>query len=150
MESKTLTIRWQRLLSDGATCPRCGSTESAVEEAVAALTQALAPLGMTVVLEKGEISPEAFARAPLQSNLILLNGRPLEAWLGASSGQSQCCEVCGPLECRTLEMGDEVFEAVPAALIVKAGLLAAAEILEGGGCGCDAAAETTEGGCCGD
>lgn len=150
MASKTLTLRWQRLLADGATCPRCGSTEGAVEEAVATLTQTLAPLGITVVLEKGELPPEVFARAPLQSNLILLNGRPLEAWLGASRGQSPCCEVCGPHECRTLEIGDVVFEAVPAELIVKAGLLAAAEILGSNGCGCDAAPGAPEGGCCGD
>ena len=128
----------------------CGSTENAVEEAVATLRQTLTPLGMTVVLEKGELSPEAFARAPLQSNLITLNGRPLEAWLGVSSGQSQCCEVCGPNECRTLEIGDKVFEAVPAELIVKAGLLAAAGMLGSKGCGCDASAGAPEGGCCGD
>lgn len=50
MASKTLTLRWQRLLSDGATCPRCGNTERAVEEAIATLTQALTPLEITVVL----------------------------------------------------------------------------------------------------
>ena len=94
---KKLIIAWQRLVSAGTTCPRCGSTESAVEEAVATLTQALTPLGMTVVLEKGELSPEAFARAPLQSNLITLNGQPLEAWLGASSGQSRSSSRRWPL-----------------------------------------------------
>lgn len=148
MDGKTLTLHWQRLLTGGATCPRCGSTEQAVEEAAATLTQALAPLGIAMVLEKGELTPEAFARAPLQSNRILLNGRSLEDWLGASSGQSPCCAACGPHECRTLEIGDEVYEAVPAALIVKAGLLAAAEISGRKGCGCAPATGAPDGGGC--
>ncbi|MBC7131250.1 DUF2703 domain-containing protein, partial [Candidatus Bathyarchaeota archaeon] len=27
----TLRIKWQRLVSDGQTCPRCGSTEEELE-----------------------------------------------------------------------------------------------------------------------
>ncbi|MBE0504743.1 MAG: DUF2703 domain-containing protein [Desulfuromonadales bacterium] len=34
---KTITIAWQRLLSDGQTCPRCGSTETEVEKAFSVL-----------------------------------------------------------------------------------------------------------------
>ena len=128
-DKKALIIKWQRLLSDGQTCPRCGSTEAAVEKAVAALTPALALLGIAVVLEKNALSAEAFRRDPLQSNMIWLNGRLLEDWLEAQTGRSECCDVCGPNDCRTVGVGGEIYEAIPAELIVRAGLLAAAALL---------------------
>jgi hypothetical protein len=133
---KTLTIAWQRLLDDGQTCPRCGSTETEVEKAVALLTQSLTPLGVAVVLEKSELSSEQFAQAPLQSNAIRINGKLLEEWVGGATGQSPCCEVCGPHDCRTLAVGSEVFEVIPTELIVKAGLLAAAQLLDREECDC--------------
>jgi hypothetical protein len=54
----------------------------------------------------------------------------LEHWLGATTGASRCCSVCGETECRTLEVDGASFEAVPERLIVKAGLAAAASLLE--------------------
>ncbi|BCS51888.1 DUF2703 domain-containing protein [Geobacter sp. SVR] len=126
---KTLSITWQRLLDDGKTCPRCGSTEIEVEKAVALLTQSLAPLGITVVLAKSDLNAEQFAKDTLQSNRIQIDGKLLEEWIGGETGQSQCCEVCGPNDCRTMTVESEVLEVIPAELIVKAGLLAAAQIL---------------------
>ncbi|TLM68136.1 MAG: DUF2703 domain-containing protein [Deltaproteobacteria bacterium] len=128
---RTLTIKWQRLLADGRTCPRCGSTEAELDKAVAALRQALAPLEVAVILEKGVLPPGQFAQDPMQSNAISLNGRRLEEWLGARAGQSACCDVCGPNDCRTLEVSGEVHEVIPAGLIIKAGLLAAARLFDG-------------------
>ena len=135
-ERKQLLIRWQRLLMDGATCPRCGSTEAEVEKATAALGRSLSPLGIDVVLEKGELSVKEFKQDTLQSNRIWLNGRLLEEWIGGATGQSECCDVCGPSDCRTVSVGDEVYETIPAEIIVKAGLLAGAELLgqDAGGC----------------
>ncbi|MDI9627737.1 MAG: DUF2703 domain-containing protein [Acidobacteriota bacterium] len=66
---------------------------------------------------------------PLESNQILLNGRTLEQWLGGQTGQSQCCDVCGPNDCRTVSVDGVSYESIPAELIVRAGLLAAAEQL---------------------
>jgi len=136
-QEKILTIKWQRLLYDGQTCPRCGSTGDEVEKAVMTLRQSLTPLGIVVVLEKGELSEEEFKRDTLRSNEIRVGGRMLEDWLGATTGQSECCDVCGPNDCRTVEVRGESHEVVPAELIVKAGLLAAAELLGKGECdGC--------------
>jgi len=132
----TLSIHWQRLLSQGQTCPRCGSTEAELDRAVAILRQSLTPLGIEVLLEKGELSVSEFKQDTLQSNSIRINDRRLEDWLGARSGQSQCCDICGPNDCRTLEFEDEILEVVPADLIVKAGLLAVAQRLGQGQCGC--------------
>jgi hypothetical protein len=126
---KTLKFKWQRLVFEGQTCPRCGSTEEELEKAIAAIKQSLNPLGIDVALEKTELSVELFKKDTLQSNMIWINDRLLEDWIGGATGQSQCCDVCGPNDCRTVSVGTEVFEVVPAELVIKAGLLAAAQLL---------------------
>ncbi len=126
---KTLKIKWQRLIFDEQTCPRCGSTEQEVEKAVSLLKESLRPLGIRVALEKRELTEAEFKKDPLQSNKIWIKGRPLEDWIGGKTGRSQCCDVCGTAECRTIGVGDEVYEAIPADLIIRAGLIAAAELL---------------------
>ena len=147
-QTKTLMIKWQRLLSKGQTCPRCGSTEDEVEKAVTVLGQALKPLSIEVVLEKGELSVEQFKQDTLQSNKVWINDRLLEDWLGAQTGQSECCEVCGPNDCRTMTVAGDVHEVVPVELIVKAGLLAAAQLVDQKTCDCFPAAVWPGGGCC--
>lgn len=126
---KTLKIKWQRLISDGQTCPRCGSTEEELEKAISILKQSLAPLGIQVVLEKDELSVAEFKKDSLKSNQIWLNDRLLENWIGGKVSQSPCCDVCGPSECRTVGIGGEVYETIPADLIIKAGLLAASQLV---------------------
>jgi len=123
---KTLVIEWQRLLDEQKeTCPRCGSTEQEVEKAVKDLNQMLASSDIAVNLVKKAIDPETFKKDALQSNKILIAGKTLEEWLGATTGQSKCCEACGDADCRTVEYGGDTHEAIPAELIVKAGVTAA-------------------------
>jgi len=124
---KTFVVEWQRLLDEQKqTCPRCGSTEQEVEKAVKELNQRLAPSGIIVSLVKKSIDPETFKKDALQSNKIVIAGKTLEGWLGATTGQSKCCETCGDAECRTVEYGGDAHEAIPAELIVRAGSTAAA------------------------
>jgi hypothetical protein len=127
---RPLHIVWQRLVdSRGRTCTRCGATHEALERAVAKLKGALAPLGLEPTLETREIGDAAFKRDPSASNRIWIADRPLEEWLGARSGSSQCCSVCGDSECRTVELGETVFEEIPEELILRAALVAAAQTL---------------------
>lgn len=128
-EVKLLKIKWRRLISEGETCPRCGSTEKEVDKAVSVLSQSLAPLGIKVRLEKEELSHSEFKKNPLQSNRILINNRLLEDWIGGEAGHSPCCGVCGPSECRTLAVEGKVYEVIPAELIIKAGLIAASALV---------------------
>ena len=130
---KTLKIKWQRLLIDenGQTCPRCSSTERELEKASHTLKQSLAPLGIEVTLEKKVLDPATFAKDVSESNRIWIDGRPLEEWLGAKVGQSLCCEACGDAECRTVEVGGQIYETVSADLIIKASLLAASQLING-------------------
>jgi len=128
---KTIVIEWQRLLDEQKqTCPRCGSTEEEVEKAVQELNRLLKQSEIVVNLVKKAIDPASFQKDVLQSNKILIAGKTLEEWLGARTGQSKCCETCGDAECRTVEYADETHEAIPADLIVRAGLVAAARLFD--------------------
>ena len=128
---KKLVIEWQRLLDEQKqTCPRCGSTEQEAEKAVQELNQLLNQSEIVVNLVKKAIDPVSFKKDVLQSNKILIAGKTLEEWVGAKTGQSKCCETCGDAECRTVEYADETHEAIPADLIVRAGLVAAARLFD--------------------
>ena len=127
-----LTIRWQRLVMEtGQTCERCGTTGDTVVRACNRLKRALAELGIEVRLETEALDFTTFTNDPLQSNRIWIGGRPLEDWLGATVGQNPCCDVCAGSECRTLAIDSNTFEAIPEEFIIRAGLLAAAELFAG-------------------
>ncbi len=121
-----LTISWQRLVDSGETCPRCADTGTEVRRAADILSAALAPLGLAVHLDESVVTPEEFEQTPLESNRIFIEGRSLEDWLGGQVGHSPCCKVCGPNDCRTVTVDGVAHETIPADLIVRAGLLAAA------------------------
>jgi hypothetical protein len=132
---RPLAVRWQRLVDEeGRTCDRCGSTEKEIEGALRHLRESLAPLGIEVTLDKRALDPVTCARDVSQSNRIWIGEKAMEEWLGGEVGKSPCgfcCEELGDgVECRTVRVGDRTYEAVPAELIVKAGLLAASQLLE--------------------
>ena len=132
---KSLTLRWQRLVDeDGKTCERCDLTEKEVEKAFQSLKKSLAPLGIKVTLQENVLDSATVARDVSRSNLIWVGDQPLEKWLGAEVGKSPCASCCEKLgsnvECRTVKIEGKTYEAIPADLIVKAGLLAASELLD--------------------
>jgi hypothetical protein len=130
-EKKTLTIRWQRLVNEsGQTCTRCGETGDTVKTAFDKLKKALAELDIEVKLAKEILDFPTFIKDPLQSNRIWIGGRPLEEWIGAIVDKSPCCDVCGDSECRTISTGQNTFEAIPEDLIIRAGLMAGAELFK--------------------
>lgn len=132
----TLTIEWQRLVGDtGQTCDRCGTTQREVRKARALLRESLSPLGINVILEEKTLRRSGAAKNIAESNRIWIAGKPLETWLGATSGASDCAS-CGTLcespastsvQCRTVLVDGRVYEAIPSDLIVRAALRAAAE-----------------------
>jgi hypothetical protein len=125
-----LPIVWQRLVSNGQTCDRCAATQLEIEHAVDTLEQALRPLGIAPHLEIRELDETSFKQDPTASNRIWIAGSPMEEWLEAGVASSRCCSVCGDSECRTIEVRGTTFEAIPERLILKAGLLAAAALLD--------------------
>ena len=128
---KRLPIVWQRLVSsDGRTCDRCSATHQEMQRAVAKLKEALAPLGIEPTLDIREIDEDSFRINPSESNRIWIAGKPMEEWLDANVGSSRCCSVCGESPCRTLEVGAQIFEAIPETLFLKAALVAASRFLD--------------------
>ncbi len=130
-----LTIRWQRLVTeDGKTCDRCAGTQVELHKAVETLRQSLRPIGMDVICVEEALGSEDCGGDITWSNRIFIQGRLLEDWLGGRTGQSvceSCCEMLGEqVECRTVSVGGATYEVIPASLIVQAGLLAAAEMLQ--------------------
>jgi hypothetical protein len=129
---KVLKIQWQRLVDEqGRTCNRCGATETSMENAIQKLKRSLKELDIDVVLDKKALNQSIFAKDPLQSNRIWIGGVPIEKWISATSGKSQCCSTCGESECRTIEVGGKSYEAIPAEMIIEAGLLASARLFHG-------------------
>ncbi len=123
---KILPIVWQRLVTaDGETCERCGNTYMEMLRAVEKLREQLAPLGIEPVLRTQSLTEHEFKVQPQESNRIWIGDKPLEEWLDASVGQSPCCAACGDENCRTLEVDNTVYESIPEALIIQAGLKAA-------------------------
>ena len=140
---KTIEIAWQRYVDDsGATCDRCGATQAHMQKAYQVLAKSFAPEGISVVMDEKVLSADAAAADLSQSNRIWIDGRALEDWLGEEVGTSPCAGCCGQLacaagkagksgaaDCRTLIYEGKTYEAVPSDLVVKAGFMAASEIL---------------------
>ncbi len=129
-QKQVLQIRWQRLVdAKGQTCDRCGLTEKAAEEGVKKLRRSLKAVDIEVVLEKVAVSSAEFSKDPLESNRIWISGKPIEEWLGATIGKSRCSGPCGDAECRTITVDGRTYASIPSELIVKAGLLAGAQVV---------------------
>lgn len=125
-----LRIVWQRLVTtDGRTCQRCDATYQHLQGAVAKLRDVLEPLNIEPILELREIDERSFKNKPAESNRIWIAGKPVEEWLGAGVGSSPCCAVCGETPCRTMKVEGAVFEDVPEAVILKAALIAASQLI---------------------
>ena len=128
---KLLPIVWQRLVtSDGKTCDRCDATYQGLQRGIQRLTEILRPLGIEPTLETKEIDERSFRASPAESNRLWIAGKSMEEWLQGTVGTSRCCSVCGESECRTVQVGGTVFEAIPERLFLKAALVAAADLLD--------------------
>jgi hypothetical protein len=133
-------------MQDGETCDRCGDTREATRAAVAEATGLLSPMGVVVELAERELGRSEIAR----SNEVLVNGRPVEEWLGGAATENDCpscAELIGePTCCRAVEIDGVVSEALGRETIVGAIMIAAGHaparpgllavtIVTGAGCG---------------
>ncbi len=130
-----LGFHWQRLVTgEGETCDRCGSTEQELREAIETLKQSLRPLGIEIELVEEALTPQECAEDIIGSNRIVIGGRTVEEWLGGEAGQSPCESCCTAIgedvECRTVVVDGTTYETVPAELVVRAGLLAASDMMQ--------------------
>ena len=118
---KTVTIEWMHLDKEGDTCNRCASTGEELGKVVSLLNMECAPAGVGVELVETRLEEQDIAR----SNLILVDGVPLEDILEDARADESSCASCGELtgkeaHCRTLVQPGAVHEAIPARLIREA------------------------------
>lgn len=118
---KELTIEWRHYDKDGTTCDRCATTGSSVREVVSTLRNELAESDIDIHFVE-TILP---AQLMTQSNMILINGVPLELILDNTSADENHCESCSCLtgaetSCRTVEHEGITYEEIPEKLIRNA------------------------------
>ncbi|MFH1059516.1 MAG: DUF2703 domain-containing protein [Pseudomonadota bacterium] len=122
---RRLEIEWKHLDKDGRTCERCADTGDTVRRVVEELSSDLEPRGWAVTFKETLLTETEIP----QSNMILLNGIPLEDILPQASKSENCCSSCEellglPTLCRTIEYQGKTYEAIPPELIREAALQA--------------------------
>lgn len=137
-DATRVTVEIEYLVVGGKTCDRCGDSLEAVRAAVADARSLLPPSAATIELVERELGPDSLP----DSNRVLVNGLPVERWLGGTAPMSDCpscSELVGAsVCCRGIEVGDVRSEAMSRDFVFDA-IMAAA-----GG----AAAEASGGACC--
>lgn len=116
-----LTVEWLHLEKVGKTCIRCSDTGQTLEQVLAELARECGPRGVTIHYRERKLPPSQLGL----SNLVLINGTPIEKLLpDAASSTSpcpSCCELTGvEAQCRTVEFQGQTFEALPASMIRRA------------------------------
>jgi hypothetical protein len=118
---KTVTVEWRHLDKEGKTCDRCAETGQGVAEMVHTLQQECRAKGVDILFTETKLSEAEIS----QSNLILINGKPIETLLPlATISASPCCS-CGELTgkeecCRAIIRHGQVHEAIPQEFIREA------------------------------
>ncbi|MFA5866944.1 MAG: DUF2703 domain-containing protein [Actinomycetota bacterium] len=118
---KNLVMEWRHLDLEGKTCVRCSATGKTLLDVVDELATELRPLGINVSLKEVLLSEEKLN----ESNMILINGIPLEKLLPDAGTSETCCDSCSCLTgsdvyCRTVEYGGVSYEEIPESLIRQA------------------------------
>ena len=118
---KTVTVEWRHLDIGGKTCDRCGETGQGIAELVQRLQEECRPKGVEILFTETKVTEAEIG----QSNLVLINGVPLETLLPlTTAAESSCCS-CGELtgkeeSCRTIVRHGQVYEAIPREFIREA------------------------------
>lgn len=122
---------------EGETCERCNGTIENARVAAEELKAQLKPLGIEVRLVEHATTMENLP----DSNSVVINGKPIEGWLGATRVSTECSS-CGELSgedgvcCGAVAIDDEVHESYSLEHIRAAALSALGQVLSSGGGGC--------------
>ena len=119
---KTLKIEWRHLDKEGNTCIRCSDTGETLQKVVAELAEECKPYGWDIKFIETKLTVKEIS----ESNIILINDKPIEKILpNAAVGESHCqscCELTGnsSTSCRTIEFERKAYESIPSYLIRQA------------------------------
>ena len=115
---KTVTIEWRHLDLDKGTCLRCSKTGRTLYEVISELKDELEPKGITILFNETKVSVQDIQ----QSNMILINGQPIEHILSGAQASENYCSSCSCLtrneiRCRTIKYNGKTYEEIPEELI---------------------------------
>ena len=121
MVMNQLTIEWKHLDVEGETCDRCSDTGETVRSACEVLVKDLQPRGWDVTFKETLLAEDQIP----ESNMVLINGIPIEDLLPEAEKSENCCDSCceilgAPTLCRTIQRHGRTYEAIPASLILEA------------------------------
>ncbi len=138
MEISTITVR--HYAPEGTLCEPLRQTSETLNTLVIELGAKLARMGFPVTLENVSSNGE-----PEKNNMVTMEcleidfpETPLDEILGfqASARPCECASGTGPEKCRTIEIGDDSYQAVPPGLIADGLLRVALSATGGCGSGC--------------
>lgn len=101
-----VVLEWRHYDKGGLTCDRCGDTGANLQLVMAEYARQ----GVNVDLQETLLDESRIS----ESNLVLINGVPLEELLAATTGTSDCkscsCLTGSETSCRTVQCDGETFE----------------------------------------
>ena len=114
----SIVIEWRYLDFDNNTCLRCSETGKTLQQVLFDLKKELEPKGIKINLVERKLTEKQIK----QSNMILINGIPLESILSDAELDENYCNSCTCLTgkntyCRTVTFNGETFEEIPEKLI---------------------------------
>jgi hypothetical protein len=121
-QMKILEIEWKHYDKEGNTCARCSDTGLVLQKIVAELVQQCRPCGWDIKFKVTKLTEKEIS----QSNIILLNGKPIEEILGNAVAGESHCPTCSELTgnestcCRTIKVNGKSYESIPSDLIRQA------------------------------
>ncbi len=118
---QTITVEWRHLDKEGNTCDRCAETGQNIAEMVQRLQVECRDKGAKILFTETKLSEAEIDK----SNLILINGTPIEDILPLTTASESCCCSCGELtgreeSCRTIIRHGQVYETIPLEFIREA------------------------------
>lgn len=126
-KSAVLTVEWRHVGENvDLTCERCADTGNTLSEVLAEIEPLISEKGVKTEVIETVLPHDGIE----ESNIILFNGIPLEELIDGMTLTKTPCASCAcitgkdDVECRAVEYGGELYEAIPADLIRKAALKA--------------------------
>lgn len=118
---KTVMVEWLHLEKEGKTCDRCARTGQGIAALSQRLREECRPKGVEILFTETKVTEAEIGR----SNLVLINGVPLETVLPRTTASASGCCSCGELtgkeeSCRTIVRQGQVYEAIPGEFIREA------------------------------
>ena len=115
---KTLHLEWRHLGLNKGTCLRCSKTGKSLEQVISELKNELKSKGVKITFIETKLSEQELQ----QSNMILINDKPIEQILSGAKVAENYCSSCSCLTgnetyCRTIQYNGNTYEEIPEEMI---------------------------------